>query len=49
MSQQDSSQRVTELTRKTAEVRILQRVSADINSTLDFDEICDVALRTMDE
>ena len=29
--------------------RILQRVSADINSTLDLDEICDVALRTMDE
>jgi len=39
----------TELERKTAEVRILQRVSADINSTLDLDEICDVALRTMDE
>jgi eukaryotic-like serine/threonine-protein kinase len=38
-----------ELARKTAEVRILQRVSADINSTLDLDEICDVALRTMDE
>jgi GAF domain-containing protein len=30
-------------------LRILQRVSADINSTLDLDEICDVALRTMDE
>ena len=40
---------VTELARKTEEVRILQRVSADINSTLDLDEICDVALRTMDE
>ena len=40
---------VTELERKTAEVRILQRVSADINSTLDLGEICDVALRTMDE
>ena len=40
---------VTELARKTAEFRILQRVSADINSTLDLDEICDVALRTMDE
>jgi len=39
----------TELERKTAEVRILQRVSADINSTLDLDEICDIALRTMDE
>jgi DNA-binding NtrC family response regulator/putative methionine-R-sulfoxide reductase with GAF domain/plasmid stabilization system protein ParE len=43
------SQTDTELARKTAEVRILQRVSADINSTLDLDEICDVALRTMDE
>ena len=40
---------VTELERKTAEVRILQRVSADVNSTLDLGEICDVALRTMDE
>jgi len=38
-----------ELARKTAEFQILQRVSADINSTLDLDEICDVALRTMDE
>src|SRR5262245_30312407 len=46
---EDVSQRATELARKTAEVRILQRVSADINSTLDLDEICDVALRTMDE
>src|SRR5687767_15524995 len=49
MSNQDSSQHITELARKTAEVQILQRVSADINSTLDLDEICDVALRTMDE
>jgi DNA-binding NtrC family response regulator len=45
----DSSHPVDELARKTAEVRILQRVSADINSTLELDEICDVALRTMDE
>jgi len=49
MSNPDSSQPITELARKTAEVQILQRVSADINSTLDLDEICDVALRTMDE
>ena len=49
MSDQESSQSVTELARKTAEVRILQRVSTDINSTLDLDEICDIALRTMDE
>jgi transcriptional regulator with GAF, ATPase, and Fis domain len=45
----DPHSNLTELARKTAEVRILQRVSADINSTLDLDEICDVALRTMDE
>jgi DNA-binding NtrC family response regulator/putative methionine-R-sulfoxide reductase with GAF domain len=49
MSNPDVSHEATELTRKTAEVRILQRVSANINSTLDLDEICDVALRTMDE
>ncbi len=49
MSNQDPSQQVTELARKTLEVQILQRVSADINSTLDLGEICDVALRTMDE
>jgi DNA-binding NtrC family response regulator/putative methionine-R-sulfoxide reductase with GAF domain len=40
---------ISELARKTAEVRLLQRVSADVNTTLDLDEICDVALRTMDE
>jgi len=45
----DAPNSVTELARKAEEVRILQRVSADINSTLDLDEICDVALRTMDE
>jgi transcriptional regulator with GAF, ATPase, and Fis domain len=38
-----------DLARKTAEFHVLQRVSAEINSTLDLDEICDVALRTMDE
>ncbi len=45
----DVSPNITELERKIAEVRILQRVSADINSTLDLGEICDIALRTMDE
>jgi transcriptional regulator with GAF, ATPase, and Fis domain len=49
MSNQESNQKVTELERKIAEVQILQRVSAGINSTLDLDEICDAALRTMDE
>src|SRR5688572_18014344 len=48
MANQESSQ-ADELARKTAEFRILQRVSTDIYSTLDLDEICDVALRTMDE
>src|SRR4030095_11997431 len=49
MSNQDSSRNVADLARKAAEVQILQRVSSDINSTLDLHEICDVALRTMDE
>jgi transcriptional regulator with GAF, ATPase, and Fis domain len=49
MSNHDSDRKATELERKIAEVQILQRVSADINSTLDLDEICDAALRTMDE
>ena len=49
MSNEDVSQPVADLARKTEEVRILQRVSAEINSTLDLDEICDKALRTMDE
>ena len=49
MSSHDSNRKATELERKIAEVQILQRVSADINSTLDLDEICDAALRTMDE
>ena len=49
MANQGSGSHTAEIARKTAEVRILQRVSADINSTLDLAEICDVALRTMDE
>ena len=36
------NQQVAELARKTAEIQILQRVSAQFNSTLDLDEICDV-------
>ena len=31
------------------ELQILQRVAAEINATLDLDEIYDMALRTMDE
>ncbi|HEU4693919.1 MAG TPA: protein kinase [Vicinamibacterales bacterium] len=49
MSNEDVSHKETELAPKTAEFRILQRVSAEINSTLVLDEICDMALRTMDE
>jgi eukaryotic-like serine/threonine-protein kinase len=45
----DLARATAELARKTAEFQILRRVSADINSTLDLEEIFDVALRTMDE
>jgi DNA-binding NtrC family response regulator len=38
-----------DLARKTAEFQVLERVSANINSTLELDEIYDVALRTMGE
>ncbi len=41
--------KTSELDRKTAELQILQRVSSQINSTLDLEEIYDIALRTMDE
>ena len=35
--------------RKAAELEVLQRISSAINSTLELDEIFDIALRTMDE
>jgi DNA-binding NtrC family response regulator len=38
-----------DLARKTTELQVLQRVSSDINATLELDEIYDVALRTMGE
>ena len=38
-----------DLARKTAEFQVLQRVSAELNSTLELDEIYDAALRTMGE
>ena len=41
--------RARDIERKAAELEILQRVSSEINSTLELDEICDFALRTMDE
>jgi DNA-binding NtrC family response regulator len=37
------------LARQTAELQILQRVAAEINATLDLEEIYDIALRTMDD
>ena len=37
------------LARQAAEFQVLQRVAAEINSTLDLEEIYDIALRTMDE
>ncbi|MGH9148475.1 MAG: sigma 54-interacting transcriptional regulator, partial [Vicinamibacterales bacterium] len=43
------ARKTSELDRKTTELQILQRVSSQINSTLDLDEIYDIALRTMDE
>ena len=39
----------SELAEKVAEVRILQRVSSEINATLELEEIYEIALRTMDE
>jgi len=46
---EELARRTAELARKAAEFQILRRVSSDINSTLDLEEIYDVALRTMDE
>ena len=43
------ARQASELARKSAEFQVLQRVSSEINSTLDLEEIYDVALRTMDE
>jgi transcriptional regulator with GAF, ATPase, and Fis domain/serine/threonine protein kinase len=39
----------SELARRTTELRILQRVSTEVNRTLDLDEIYGIALRTMGE
>ena len=40
---------VEELAQKSAEVRILQQVSSDINSTLDLEDIYNIVLHTMDD
>src|SRR5688572_26536533 len=45
----DGRTHASELARKTAEFQVLQRVSSDVNSTLELDEIYEIALRTMDE
>jgi transcriptional regulator with AAA-type ATPase domain len=45
----DLAGKTAELARKAAEFEVLQRVSSNINSTLDLEEIYDIALRTMDE
>jgi DNA-binding NtrC family response regulator len=39
----------TTLARRAEELQILQRVAAEVNATLDLEEVYDVALRTMDE
>jgi DNA-binding NtrC family response regulator len=46
---EELAHKTAELSRKTTEFEILQRVSSAITSTLDLEEIYDVALRTMDE
>jgi len=38
-----------ELAQKSTEIRILQQVSSEINSTLDLEEIYDIVLHTMDD
>ena len=50
MNDEDPRERArmtADLARKTAEFQVLQRVSAELNSTLELDEIYDAALRTM--
>ena len=52
MIDSDSEERArmaADLARKTAEFQVLQRVSSELNSTLELDEIYDAALRTMGE
>jgi eukaryotic-like serine/threonine-protein kinase len=39
----------TTLARQAAELQILQRVAAEVNATLDLEEVYDIALRTMDQ
>ena len=37
------------LARQAAELRVLQRIAAEINSTLDLEELYDIVLRTLDD
>jgi DNA-binding NtrC family response regulator len=46
--QHEHDGRARQLDRQAAELDILQRVSTDINSTLDLEEVYETALRTMD-
>ena len=47
--QPTSDKLADELARRTSEFGILQRVSSEINATLELDKIYDVVLYTMDE
>jgi DNA-binding NtrC family response regulator len=46
---QDLARLSADLARKTVEFQVLQRVSSELNASLDLDEIYDTALRTMSE
>ena len=46
---EERARMAADLARKTAEFLVLQRVSSELNSTLELDEIYDAALRTMAE
>src|SRR5688572_31981443 len=48
-SSPDAARLSADLTRKTVEFQVLQRVSSELNSTLELEEIYDAALRTMGE
>jgi DNA-binding NtrC family response regulator len=43
------ARQAAKLARQVREFHVLQRVSVEVNSTLDLEEIFDIALRTMDE
>jgi DNA-binding NtrC family response regulator len=46
---EERARMAADLARKTTEFQVLQRVSSELNSTLELDEIYDAALRTMAE